>query len=638
MRLEQDIVQTEAATPRPKVALVFMPFAMRDTPSIQLGLLSELARNVGYHADCFHLNLELAARLPEGTYEAFWTHENFFAFGEHMTGEWLFSVAAFGDAVDGNDAAYFEAFPRVVGMAKDRDNASAHLSSLRHELLPRFIEDCVDLVPWSEYDVVGFSSSYQQNVASIALARRIKKRWPRIKIAFGGPNLAGEMGPEYARAFSFIDYIVVGEADQTFPDLLKALEEGNESPDLPGLVSRADGELKVRGTAPPFQELDQLPTPNYDEYFERYKILGFPPFKKSIVCEGSRGCWWGEKQHCTFCSLNGVGIKFRKKSVPRILAEIAAMSGKYGVTAFQMADNIMDMGYINSLFREIEQRRYGYSFFYDVKSNLRKDQIRQLSAGGVRWLEAGIESMNSHVLQLMRKGCTMLHNVRLLKWARYYQIRVAWNVLWGFPGETDRDYVDEYRALRLLFHLEPPNFCRRVWMDRFSPIFEDRNSFPAKKRSPERSYGFVYPDHVDLEKIAYFFDYELERTTSPDVHIDTEKLIEEWRSGWFSGQQQRPRMVFRRTQDHLFVDDSRSAELNGTYAFSSEFAAAYEFCSDTMRSAAQVAAHVNRELGGKSLLNASDSDEILAEFCDRGLMLSDKGKYLSLALPANPNW
>ena len=48
--------------------------------------------------------------------------------------------------------------------------------------------------------------------------------------------------------------------------------------------------------------------------------------------------------------------------------------------------------------------------------------------------------LSTHVLKLMRKGTSMLQNLRLLKWCRYYGIEVAWNLIWGFPGETEEDY------------------------------------------------------------------------------------------------------------------------------------------------------------------------------------------------------
>lgn len=623
-------------THRPAVALVYMPFGMPGSPSIQLGLLAEIARGAGYRADCYHLNLELAGRLPDDLFDGLWTYDSFTDFGDHMTGEWLFGIAAFGDQAPEDDAAYYAALPRVTGRHADPERAAAALSRMRHELMPRYVDDCLEMVPWDDYDVVGFSSMFQQNVASLALARRVKQRWPRIKIVFGGANMAGDMGPAYGRAFDFIDYVVVGEGDRVFPDLLTALAQGDESPDLRGLVSRHGNAVIERGMAPPVQRLDRLPTPDFDDYFERVRRLGLPVAHNALPFETSRGCWWGQKQHCTFCGLNAAGMAFRKKSVERVLDELAELSGRYGVTAFQITDNILEMRYIDTLFREIEEQRYDYQFFYEIKSNLRKDQLRQLAAGGIRWLQPGIETMNSHVLRLMRKGCTMLHNARTLKWSLYYKIRMQWNLIWGFPGETEEDYADELRVLKLLLHFEPPFFTRRIRMDRFAPIYEDRETFPARSVTPEKSYAFVYPPHVELDKAAYYFDYELEDTTADEVHREKARLIADWRQRFFDPRR-RPRLTFRRTRDHLFIDDSRSEELAGSHTLSGPPAVAYEVCSDTMRNPQQIADQVNRRLADPTALTLAGAEEVLGELCEKGLMLFEAGKYLSLALPANPN-
>jgi ribosomal peptide maturation radical SAM protein 1 len=602
-----------------------MPFAVAGTPSIQLGLLSELARRAGYRADCYHLNLDLAARMRD-------MYDAFSEYSFYNTGEWLFSTAAFGDAVDPDVASYLEVFPRELARLEKRGKDAEYLQELRDETLPRFIEDCLEMAPWPEYDLVGFSSTYQQNVASLALARRIKETWPGVKIVFGGANMQGEMGPATARAFPFIDYVVVGEGDQAFPLLLNAIEKGDLSPKIPGLVSRSNGHLHDGGMAPPVHELDELPTPNYEEYFERYRTLGFPRFRGTLVFESSRGCWWGRKQHCTFCGLEDVGLTYRRKSVERVLGELAELSRKYRVTAFQAADNILEIRYINTLFREIEEKRYDYQFFYEVKASLTREQIRQLRAGGVRWIQPGIESMNTRILQLMKKGSSMLQNVRLLKWAAYYRIRTGWNLLWGFPGERASDFEEEYRVLELLTFLEPPVNIARIRMDRFSPIFEDREAFPAKWTRPAKSYEFVYPANVELEKLVYFYDYEFEDATEHEVHAATEHLVKEWKDRW-SNPRARPRLVFRRTEDRIFIDDSRPADGETTHSLEGVEAAAYEFCSDTMRTVDQVADHIAAELG-PGAVDASGLQGILAEFCERGLMVSEAGKYLSLAHPA----
>ena len=104
--------------------------------------------------------------------------------------------------------------------------------------------------PGSEAAVVGFSSTFQQNAASFALARRLKQRHPHIVTVFGGANFDDEMGPELVRAVDCIDVAVIGEGDETFPRLLDALAAGTDLDAVPGLARRLDGQVTVTPPVP----------------------------------------------------------------------------------------------------------------------------------------------------------------------------------------------------------------------------------------------------------------------------------------------------------------------------------------------------------------------------------------------------
>jgi hypothetical protein len=181
-----------ASRARPRVALVNMPWARTDMPSIQCGLLkSELAR-AGYRADVHYLNLDLAERLGAGTYlKIMGLH------GERarLLGEWLFGVAAFDQVL--SDEEYFELVNiedccAQLGLGRD------DLLRLRYTVLPDWIRQCAAAPAWDGYDIVGFTSTFEQNVASMALARRLKERRPGLITIFGGANVDGQMGTAYS--------------------------------------------------------------------------------------------------------------------------------------------------------------------------------------------------------------------------------------------------------------------------------------------------------------------------------------------------------------------------------------------------------------------------------------------------------
>jgi len=175
------------------VALVCMPFASAERPSIQIGLLSSIAEQHGFSVDSFYFNLDLAAQLTPKLYEALCEHRG------NLTGEWLFGPAAFGLQDAEPSGNYLAAFPEEVSWAKNIGRNDGFLIDLRLRVLPEFIETCLNETDWSRYQVVGFSSTFQQNVACLALAQRIKERYPQIIIVFGGANLEAEMGMEIMR-------------------------------------------------------------------------------------------------------------------------------------------------------------------------------------------------------------------------------------------------------------------------------------------------------------------------------------------------------------------------------------------------------------------------------------------------------
>ena len=120
-----------------------------------------------------------------------------------------------------DDPARAEAYERLAG-------PTAELELIRgaRSRADGFLRRCVESVDWGAYDVVGFTTTFAQNVASLALARRVKERSPESVVVLGGANCEGEMGLALHRSFPFVDLVCAGEADLTFPRLLTTLRGG----------------------------------------------------------------------------------------------------------------------------------------------------------------------------------------------------------------------------------------------------------------------------------------------------------------------------------------------------------------------------------------------------------------------------
>jgi len=601
-----------------------MPFGSVFRPSIQIGLLKSIAKGHGFKADTYHLNLNFASQIGPAVYEKLSQHRG------KQIGDWLFSLAAFGETAPDPDgrflADYKEDIEQLVGeMGIDL----TAFRRIRDEAVPTYLENLVNLVPWDRYRVVGFTSTFQQNAASFALSRLLKQRYPMLTTVFGGANFEGDMGRELVRCVDCMDYAVVGEGDHAFPELLMALLEGRDPVGVSGVIARRNGQVLEPGSRLT-TDLDSLPAPDYTEYFERAESLDLleraPRRLVDLPIETSRGCWWGQKHQCTFCGLNGETMVFRAKKPTRVLEELAELAHRHRSFQFEAVDNIMQMSYLTELFPTLRELEVDYSFFYEVKANLARHQVQMMKAGGMSRIQPGIESLNTNVLQLMRKGATAVQNVNLLRWCQYYGIDVGWNLLWGFPGEREEGCAEQCRLIPQLTHLQPPGGAGRIWMERFSPIYSDRINFPAKYIRPERSYEYVYPQSFDLNKVAYFFDYELEGILPNSIFEETAQAIERWQAAW--KEEQKPKLTFWRSPGFLQIDDHRSSVNTGTYTFEGPLAIIYTACSDKP----QKVQSLQRRLDGGWPDN--ELEDALDEFVAAGLMMHDDGKYLSLALPA----
>jgi ribosomal peptide maturation radical SAM protein 1 len=613
-----------------RVALVNMPFAMADRPSIQCGLLKGGLTRAGHQVDVHYLNLELAAALGARLYRGLARQR----FGE-LLGEWLFSAAAFGYRA--NEAEYRAACPGLDDHCAGLGASFAELCKLRQQTLPQWIAGWLDRIDWTAYSLVGFTSTFEQNTAALALARRIKERHPEILIVFGGANFDGGMGKEFVRALPFIDYAVVGEGDQVLPRMLASLARGESPLDIAGVVGRRHGGIAGSGPAPVVEDMESLADPDYDEYFATLFRLGrervLDDASPLLLFESARGCWWGQKQHCTFCGLNNNGMSFRARSAPAVASQLGRLASRYQIVNFEAVDNIMSHRYLEELCGPLAERRYDYRIFYEVKANLTAAQLRVMARAGINSIQPGIESLSTHVLQLMRKGITMLRNVRLLKWAYYHGMQISWNILTGFPGETAEDYVQQLQVIAALRHLPPPSGCGPVWLERFSPYFFDR-SFPVRDIRPLRSYAFIYPENdLDLREIAYFFEYRMDAPLPVEQHRALAAEVDRWIAAW--ERRPRPLLVYQRAPDWIQIVDRRGAE-PAVHAFHDAAAEVYELCSESERTPDAIAQLLVHAHGGSP--TPAELDAILRRFCELGLMLEEDRKFLSIALPVNSNW
>ncbi len=614
-----------------RVALVTMPFSYSKFPSIQLGTLSALLKSQNISTKTYHFNLQFAHKIGVSLYEILCEKRGLF-------GEWLFSTLLFRD--NPKHAQYPHIFkPIFEETAREAGCTIGYLEEIGQTIAPQFLTWALTSVEWDQYDVVGFTSTFDQNVASLSLAKLIKDVYPDVRIVFGGANFDGEMGLEQFRAFPWIDYVVSGEGEHSFPTLVKRILLKLEKEIPPGIAHRHNGEVHFTPHEQLMTKFDQAPPPDYDDYFAELDELdkqGSTGLNRILLYEGSRGCWWGEKHHCTFCGLNAQAMNFRAKSPDQVATELEYLSSRYDTSRFRLVDNIIDMKYVDGLFGQLAQRHVDLDVFLETKSNLNKRQIQTLAHGGVKCMQPGIESLSQSQLKEMDKGVSPLQNIQCLKWSRYYHIDVSWNILLGFPGETNEDYQRQMEIVPWLFHLQPPESTSKLWLERFSPYFKWPERYGIRLTGPGLAYEYVYDARkVDLNKIAYDFEYDIDWKVDTQLYGAFVRLVQEWKERYHSPNQ--PFLFFSKALSYLTVYDGRGAHPTSE-RFDQPHAFILEYCNDQPKSFEQI----RKGLHGQPFLAQSNQEiqplaELIATLQNKRLLYEEGGRYFTLALPINPH-
>ena len=522
-----------------KITLVNMPFADWDRPSFALSQLSALTRREfgdRVELSVHYLNLDFAEYLGSDLYGQIAGNVQHLLTG---VGEWMFRELAFPDAA-GEDHRYLH---RYYG-GRQWDTFRQRVTEAR-EGLPSFFGSLIDRYGLNEADVLGCTSMFAQNVASIALARLVKARRPDVLTVLGGANCEAPMGAVIARNVDAVDAVFSGPALHSFPAFVSRLLDGDADRihDIPGIVTRKNcTDPRFNTAIGPDRDIDDLILPDYtaflDAFSARHPDHGTDQDASPVLMfETSRGCWWGQRSHCTFCGLNGLGMGYRAMAPEQALKQFEWLfSQSPRCREFVCTDNILPKNYSREVLPKISTPK-GASIFYAVKLPLSNHEMEVMAEAGVTEIQPGVEALSTVSLKLMAKGTTAFLAVQFLKNCVRYGISPNWNLLMGFPGEPEAVYRKYVEDIPGLVHLPPPSGAHMVRFDRYSPYHKDSSRFGLDLRAVD-FYRLVYPfDEEEIEQLAYFFtDRSMSRYLTGAINWvePINELITPWRASWSS--------------------------------------------------------------------------------------------------------
>lgn len=496
------------------ICLVVPPFDQVKLPLLGPAILTAACRGRSLTVRTIFGSMMLAARVGYAPYKAVSRY-----YLDCILGERLFRPHAWPPEIEAT-------LPPLPVLAPTPEALHAELSP---QIGP-FMEDFVAAVLATRPRILAITSTFEQIMAGSALAWRIKQAAPEIVIVMGGANIAAPMGAAMAEVFPWVDHFFSGEADTEFPDFCERLVRTGQRPAERVILCE------------PVKDISASPAPDFSDYMialraeqARGTLPAYLP--ESLPLESSRGCWWGMKHHCVFCGLNGDVMDFRTKPAERVIGEIREMMSAWDPEMVSFTDNIMPLDYLQTLLPELASWERKPNLFYEVKANLRYDQLELMARAGMAQIQPGIESLSTNVLKLMRKGVAGPANLSLLRDAASLGLYVLWNILYGFPGEEVEDYSGLPELFEALEHLRPPEYCVPIVIDRFSPHHRNPTAFGIDSYLPYPGFAALFPPGAPVMSLAYHFVGQHTTALMSDgptlarLHAAVDAWSEQWAPG-----------------------------------------------------------------------------------------------------------
>lgn len=619
-------------------AIVNMPYSALMYPPLASGLIKAKLKAAGLDCATYNFNFLFAKIVGMVDYHLICLQKSF----EPHIGEWLFARQAWQGDFTLSDEQFLELARDTLFLSYYGAEAGALLREIRSSKVPAFLDMAAErLLSRTGLKAVGFSCGFFQTNAALALIRRLKRARPEIKIACGGPSFHEVMGRELMDKCEDIDAVCLGEADEVLEPLFRALS-GNRDPEgLHGVLYR-DRHGRVRHGPPArlasVEVLEHNPHPDYDEYVAELRQSGLLEDKTHstklfMAIQTSRGCWKGEKQHCTFCGLNNQGLQSRRISAERAEACITDLLRRYPIRKIQFTDLILPREYNRSLLPRLKDHPLtrGVKFWAETSTTMSRTEMAQIAGAGIAYLQAGVESLSTNLLRCIRKGVTAIKNVHFLKLCRIFGIHPIWYLLLRIPGEQEADYVDMAALIPKIVHYTPPFWgARPVEMQRFSPYFSEPGRW-AEDIRPRAYYRAIYPeDRVDITKVSYFFDARwLNVLKDKGGYREVLDRTRDWMDAWRSNlEDPLPQLAWENLPDGgMQITDARRDGAGRLIRLTPWEAAVYREIDDP------VGLETLSTRTGLMVSETKALQSILEQFVNEEIAISEKGRFLGLALP-----
>lgn len=285
--------------------------------------------------------------------------------------------------------------------------------------------------------------------AALHVARLVKAVRPALPVIFGGwhPTLAAHQTLEN----ELVDVVVRGPGELTLLEMVQCLQTGQDLDHVAGLSFKRDGQI-IHNPERPVARLMDLPVPAYHlADFDAYeRVAGI----RKLTYATSVGCPYA----CNYCTDTVFyHRRFNAYSADHVVRELVELVTKYRIQEVALFDSNfpVDVRRAVAIARGIYDSGVRFTWTFqastDFLSRMSDDEVRLMGASGVRFMGFGTESTSESVLKLMNKRHQRLGEMyETARKAELGGIRVSFNLIFGYPGETEKDRIETLQTMNAI--------------------------------------------------------------------------------------------------------------------------------------------------------------------------------------------
>jgi len=281
-------------------------------------------------------------------------------------------------------------------------------------------------------DIVGIQALTFTLIDVILAAKAIKGVQPKTPVVLGGPHVY--LYPEETMEIAEVDYLILGEGEEPFAQLMDTLESGGDLAKVPGLVWRQNGQIVKNPLPPLVRDLDRLPHParHLVPYERYYSALSRETPITTLM--SSRGCPY----HCIFCDRPHLGKSFRARTAQSVVEEMALCAGM-GIREIFFYDDTfsIDRKRVIEICEKIRER--GLKVAWDIRARvntLDEEVLDRLAEAGCARVHLGVEAGTPEIIRVLRKGIDLDQAKRVFAMAAERGITTLAYFMIGNPTET----------------------------------------------------------------------------------------------------------------------------------------------------------------------------------------------------------